>query len=154
MVRESRSHKYPEGRWERVVMKDYYQAHHKVAYALLTWGLSTAERHTAAMHRGQSPPVKETADAVWAFERCVELIEWCVERHPEPVPSFYFRNLGICHQRLWGMQPTKQEHHEAMIRAFRGYIDVGKDDPKVQQEGGFDAVVDIVRKADAGQQVA
>jgi hypothetical protein len=55
------------------------------------------------------------------------------------VPSFYFRNLGICHQRLWGMQPAKQEHHEAMIRAFRGYIDVGKDDLKVGEGGTLPA---------------
>jgi hypothetical protein len=32
---------------------------------------------------------------------------------------------------LLGMQPAKQEHHKAMIGAFRGYIDVGKDNPVV-----------------------
>ena len=30
------SNKYPEGRWERVVVKDFYQAHHKVGRCRLT----------------------------------------------------------------------------------------------------------------------
>lgn len=106
------------------------------------------------INQGQTPPAKETEDAIWAFERCVEVIEWCLSAHPEPVPSFYFRNLGICHQRLWGLQPEKKDHHAAMIRAFRGYIEVGMEDPAVRQEGGFDAVADIVRQADEGRLVA
>jgi hypothetical protein len=64
-------------------------------------GLGTAERHTALMNQGQAPPVKETEDAVWAFERCVELIEWCLGAHPKPIPSFYFRNLGGALQGLY-----------------------------------------------------
>lgn len=52
------------------------------------------------------------------------------------------------------MQPEKQDHHAAMIRAFRGYIAVGMEDPAVRQEGGFDAVADIVRRADEGHLVA
>jgi hypothetical protein len=31
------------------------------------------------------------------------------------------------------MQPAKQEHHKAMIRAFRGNIDVGKENPAAVQ---------------------
>ena len=146
--------KYPEGRWERVVVKDYFQSRHKVAYTLLNWGLSTSERHATLANQGQAPPVKETHDVVWAFERCVEVIEGCLESHPRPVPSFYYRNLGICHQRLWGMQPAKQEHHAAMIRAFRGYINAGSTEPNIRNEGGFDAISDIVRQADEGRIVA
>ena len=150
LVMDPTNHKYPEGRWERIVVKDYFQAHHKVAYTLLNWGLATSDRHTGMINSGQPPPAKETEDVVWAFERCVELIEWCLTAHPKPVPSFYYRNLGICYQRLWAVQPAKQEHHRAMIRAFRGYLEIGYADPTVRNEGGFDAVEQIVRKADQG----
>lgn len=37
LVKNYKNHKYPEGRWERVVVKDYFQAHHKVAYTMLMW---------------------------------------------------------------------------------------------------------------------
>ena len=146
--------KYPEGRWERIVVKDYFQAHHKVAYALLNWGLATSDRHTAMINGGQPPPAKEMEDVAWTFERCVELIEWCVGGHPKPVPSFYFRNLGICYQRLWSVQPAKQEHHGSMIRAFREYLEIGYADPNVRREGGFDAIEQIVSRADRGERVA
>ena len=38
-------------------------------------GMGTAERHAAMMNQGQAPPAKETEDAIWVFEQCVELIE-------------------------------------------------------------------------------
>ena len=73
--------KYPEGRWERVVVKDFYQAHHKVAYALLMHALGVGERHAALQREGAAAaaPAREAEDAMWALGEAVKIIDWCVE---------------------------------------------------------------------------
>ena len=42
--------KYPEGRWERVAIKDYYAAHHRLAFELLTWAYLMPRKSTTRKH--------------------------------------------------------------------------------------------------------
>ena len=134
--------KYPEGRWERVAIKDYYAAHHRLAFELLTWGLDAAKELD---ERKDNEPDDTTADSEWAFKRCVEIISWCVSEHPKPVPSFYWRNLGICYQQLGGRNESlSREHHSNMLSAWTRYVDLGRRKQAVRMEYGYDAIARVV----------
>jgi hypothetical protein len=39
-----------------------------------------------------------SAELVPPLRQAAALVEWCVERHPPPLPSYYPRNLGILYQ--------------------------------------------------------
>lgn len=136
--------KYPEGRWERVAIKDYYAAHHRLAFELLTWGLSDAKEIND--ERSTLSTGKAMDDSTWPFERCVEIIGWCVSEHPKPVPSFYWRNLGICHQQLLVARKNlmNTNHNSKMLSAWTRYVESGQTDEVVRMEEGYDVIAHIV----------
>ena len=136
--------KYPEGRWERVAIKDYYAAHHRLAFELLTWGLSYAKEIND--ERSTLSTGKAMDDSTWALERCVEIIGWCVSEHPKPVPSFYWRNLGICHQQLLVARKNlmNTNHNSKMLSAWTRYVESGQTDEVVRMEEGYDVIAHIV----------
>jgi len=152
----SLAEKYPEGTWERVVMTDYHGARHKLAHALLSWGIAAADvatRESGVDDASSSSASKAKDDRVYAFETSAAIIEACVSEHPPPVPSFYYRNLGICRQRAWGERREKTEHHAKMVTAFKAYL-AAVDAEGGEREGGYDAIAGIVLEAERGSMVA
>ena len=85
-------------------------------------------------------------DSTWALERCVEIIGWCVSEHPKPVPSFYWRNLGICHQQLLVARKNlmNTNHNSKMLSAWTRYVESGQTDEVVRMEEGYDVIAHIV----------
>lgn len=112
-------------RWEAVAIKDYYQSRHKLAYSVLSW---------AAAHIDPS-----AAELVAPLREAAAIIEWCIQRHPPTLPSYYARNLGIIYQRLAYVTHQPSDHWRA-VDAYAMYLEVG--DP---QEGGYDTLVRFVK---------
>ena len=148
---DERDNGYAPGRWERVVVADVHAAYHKIAYEMLTWALESEAARARGAERGDpDAAAKGAKDRAWAYAKCAEIIDARVEAHPRPVPSFYHRNLGICRQRLW-RATGDDAHRDAMVAAFRAYVDGARRFPEVRREDGFDAISDIVRAADEGR---
>ena len=151
---DERDNGYAPGRWERVVVADVHAAYHKIAYEVLTWALESEAARARGAERGDNRAAAKAAkDRAWAYAKCAEIIDARVEAHPRPVPAFYHRNLGICRQRLWQVTGDDAQH-DAMVVAFRAYVESAERFPEVRNEGGFDAISDIVRAADEGRRVA
>ena len=131
-------------------MTDYYGARHKLAHALLSYGIAAAD---VATRESGDDDSKAKDDRVYAFETSAAIIEACVSEHPPPVPSFYYRNLGICRQRAWGERREKTEHHAKMVTAFKAYL-AAVDAEGGEREGGYDAIAGIVLEAERGSMVA
>ena len=113
-------------------------------------GIRGGEGARGAERGDPDAAAKGAKDRAWAYAKCAEIIDARVGAHPRPVPSFYHRNLGICRQRLW--QATGDDaHRDAMVAAFRAYVDGARRFPEVRREDGFDAISDIVRAADEGR---
>jgi len=137
-------------------MTDYHGARHKLAHALLSWGIAAADvatRESGVDDASSSSASKAKDDRVYAFETSAAIIEACVSEHPPPVPSFYYRNLGICRQRAWGERREKTEHHAKMVTAFKAYL-AAVDAEGGEREGGYDAIAGIVLEAERGSMVA
>ena len=105
-------------RWERVVVNDFFQIHHKKAHALLDWVM----RHSHATNRGAFDD-PEHSEALGEVESVLLSI---LEGWPEFVPNMphhYLLNLGITYQlmlRVPGVDRAKA--HEEMLHAWREWL--------------------------------
>ena len=113
-------------RWEAVAIKDYYQSRHKLAYSVLSW---------AATHPDQS-----SIELIAPLREAASIIEWCIQRHPPTLPSYYARNLGIVYQRLAYVTHQPADHWRA-VDAYAMYLEVGD-----KEEGGYDTLVRFVKE--------
>lgn len=118
--------KFGKERWEAIAVKDYYQARHKHAYAILNW----AERKTKVNEKDPTVigPLREAA----------RVIEFCIANHPEPLPSYYPRNLGIIYQRIAYIVQQPEDHWKAMD-AYIKFLQVAPND-----EDGYETIRRVV----------
>eukprot|EP01063_Lacrimia_lanifica_P035776 TRINITY_DN6909_c0_g2_i4.p1 TRINITY_DN6909_c0_g2~~TRINITY_DN6909_c0_g2_i4.p1 ORF type:complete len:722 (+),score=199.25 TRINITY_DN6909_c0_g2_i4:69-2234(+) len=122
--------KYAPHTWERVVLNDYWQGRHNVAYAFLQFGQALHEKTPGDLsHTGVKYTVLSKARA--RFEELVA--------HNQPAGGSPHRNLGVVLQVLIGFHPEDVSLVAATRDAFQAYLKEAGD--KVQGAGQIEDVV-------------
>ncbi len=98
--------KYPDGTWEILTIRDFWESMYRRAYFLTDWGLKNSDNRAA-------------------LERAVSLFEELGSKNPAQPPWFY-KNLGVAYShlvRFQGGPGSKAE--EGMVKNWRRYLEFG-----------------------------
>jgi len=128
-------------RWERVVVNDFFQIHHKKAHALLEWVM----RHSPQAADGTIDSA-EHAEALGEVESVLLAI---LEGWPEFVgdmPHHFLLNLGIVYQLMLRVPGIDREKaHGAMLHAWGEWL--RRDPPDSPNKM---AIADFLRRSSGG----